>query len=386
MENLINRSYDIIIIGAGFTGCALAYQFSKAKVKTLLLESGSICSGTSAACAGRVQVIESETEEYLKIVKQGFLKIPSLEEELNIDLEWELPGHLTLFFSDDEINFYKEKVSQLNSLGLEADFINCQDVQILEPYITPDNCLYAVRSVEGHINPFNFCFGYLKTARQHQATILTHQKVVGFELNNQKITAVLTKDHVYYGNIIIFAGGAWTAQLTSLIDVDIPIQFTKAEAFVSEPVPSIINHHIGTTGFYKSVHGSEKSVTLGVGQHRNGSLLISNAITPTMEIDKSSSHWGFPAINQQFARLFPKLHSIKILRTWAAPSPFAKDYLPVTGWLPQLDNVYVAAAFHLAIPTIPLFSEEICHQILEPGNQKAKDFLSPYSPARFFKG
>ncbi len=384
MKTHCDQSYDIIIIGAGFTGCALAYQFSKAKAKTLLLESSAPCSGTSAACAGRVQVIESETKEYLKIVKEGFQKIPTLEEELNIDLEWEIPGHLTLLFSEKDLNFYEVKVEQLHSLGLDAEILDPATLQKLEPYIELNNCIGAVRSVEGRINPFNFCFGYLNGARQHQATILPHQKVVGFEINSQTITAVHTQNNVFYGKTIILATGAWTAHIGNLLNVDIPIRYTKAEALVSEPIRKVLNHHIGTTGFYKSVHGDERSVTLGVGQHHNGSLIISNAITPTNEIARASSDWGLPSISHEFKKFFPNLGPVNVLRTWSAPSPFAKDFIPVVGWLPQFENVYLAAAFHLAIPTIPLFSEKISKHILDGENNIEAIFLESYSPSRFF--
>lgn len=382
--NQSKEHYDIIIIGGGFAGCALAYHFSKTKLKTLLIEQKNICSGTSAACAGRVQIIESETEDYLKIVHEGFMKIPSLSDELAIDFEWELPGHLTLINSEDTYQFMQEKVNLLNSHGLTAEMVDLKLLQKLEPHLNLSNILAAVYSLEGHINPFRFCFGYLNAGRKNKAKIETNQRVIKFSIHHQKITEVHTKDKIYSGNTIILASGAWTNQLTSLLEIEIPIFFTKAEALVSEPLPKIISHHIGTSGFYESVHGNDRTVTFGIGQHRNGCLLISNAISPGKKINRFSSEWGLPAISDLFQKHFPTIPSVKILRTWSAPSPFAKDYLPVIGWVPGFNNLYIAAAFHLAIPTIPLFSEKIKDHILSPHDQSVQKFLIPFSPARFF--
>lgn len=384
MKFINNELYDIIIIGAGFTGCALAYQFSKAGLKTLVLESGHLCSGTSVACAGRVQLIESETQDYLKIVKDGFQKIASLEQELEIDLEWETPGHITLFNDDHDVYFYQKKVAQLRSIGLEAEIIDPSILRKIEPILSLGNNLGAALSTEGHVNPFNFGFGYYKAARNNSAIFLFHQEVIGFETKNRIITEVITKEAKYYGQIIILATGAWTRQVSKFLRIQIPINFTKAEAMVTEPTAKVLDHHIGTTGFYKSVHGQNRTVTLGVGQHRNGCLLISNAITPTNSINRRSTFWGMPAISTQFSKLLPSCNNLNILRTWSAPSPFSRDFLPVTGWLPQFANIYVAAAFHLAIATIPIFSEKIVSHVTDLENRSAAEFLAPFFPARFF--
>ncbi|HSM23987.1 MAG TPA: FAD-dependent oxidoreductase, partial [Anaerolineaceae bacterium] len=214
--NQSKQHYDVIIIGGGFAGCALAYHFSKAKLKTLLLEQKNICSGTSAACAGRAQIIESETEDYLKIVHEGFLKIPSLNEELDVDLEWELPGHLTLIKSEENYQSMQKKISLLNNHGINSEMLDMQSLQKLEPNLCLDNILAAVYSAEGHINPFRFCFGFLNAARRNNAKIVTHQKVIKFSTSKNKITSVHTTDNVYSGDTIILASGAWTNQITRL--------------------------------------------------------------------------------------------------------------------------------------------------------------------------
>lgn len=377
-------NYDIIIIGAGFAGCALAYQFSKENVKSLLIEAGGICSGTSSACAGRAQIIESQTDEYLKIVLAGFSKLPDLGKELEIDLEWETPGHLTLLFSDQELIKFKELTSKLNSYGIDAEIKDSESLNKLEPYLHAKNSRGAAYSLEGHLNPFKFCVGYLNAARKNGVDIKLHSLVTNFQINNQKVLGVFANGELYSSHVVILATGAWTGSLSRILNCELPLSFTKAEALVSQPLPKILSHHIGISGFYEAVHGQDKIVTLGVGQHHNGCLVISNAIQPATIIDRSSSAWGMPSISNQLQKFFPILDPINILRTWSAPSPFSNDSLPIIGWLPHYDNLYIATAFHLAIPTIPLLTEGIMQHILKSDEEKHSDFLKPFSPDRFF--
>jgi glycine/D-amino acid oxidase-like deaminating enzyme len=146
-------------------------------------------------------------------------------------------------------------------------------------------------------------------------------------------------------------------------------------------LPPLIHRHVGMSGFYEVVHGQERSVTLGLGQHRNGALVISNAIRQAAAIDRHSTLWGMTAILEALVEIFPLLRDVRIVRSWAAPSPFLPDYLPSIGWMPGVENLYVAAGFHLAIPTIPLFAPEIARVLL--GARDAGSILAPFSPARF---
>ncbi len=377
--------FDIIIIGGGFAGSALAYQFSKNKLSTLLIESGDICSGTSAACAGRAQIFDSETPEYLNIVHQGYSKLPDLGKELEIDLEWETPGHITLYSSEKLLSDQTEKISWLRNLGLHAELLDPETTRKIEPLLDMENFIGAIYAEEGHLNPFKFCWGYISAAQKRGVIIEHHTKVNGLILDKNKVLGVQTSKQKHYGKTIVLATGAWSASFLRPYGIDIPISFTKAEAMVSEPLPRIFNHHIGTSGFYESVHGDNRSVTLGLGQHKNGCLLISNAIQPAQEIHRESSAWGMPTINQQMTQFFPSLSEIRIVRTWSAPSPFSEDFHPVVGWLPQYDNLYLASAFHLAIPTIPIMSEKIADHILGRNQEPTKKFLEPFSPQRFSK-
>jgi len=378
-----DNNYDIAIIGGGLAGTALAYFLTKDGAKVLLLEAGSICSGTSAACAGRAQIIESETPEYLDLVLAGLSRLNGLSTELDTDLEWEMPGHLTLLFNEDQWRQYETLTRRLNTHGVEANMLDIPALQQAEPYLQADSCIGAAYSTEGHVNPFKLCMGFANAARRNGAMLLTNTPITGFETQVNKISRVKAENDSYSADIVILAAGAWSGKLAKLAGSNLPMRFTHAEAFVTEPLPKVIHHHIGISGFYEAVHGSERTVTLGLGQHPNGTLVVSNAIQQAEEIDIASTAWGMPAIARACSQFFPALNRARIMRTWAMPSPFLPDFLPALGWLPGLDNLYIAAGFHLAVPTIPILAESIANFILHPNNKKSFSSLAPFSPERF---
>ena len=76
-------TFDVIVIGGGFLGLSSAYHLSKIGVRTLLLESGDIGGGTSAACSGRAQVCEGRLDPLnLSLIRDGLKRHATLEDEL----------------------------------------------------------------------------------------------------------------------------------------------------------------------------------------------------------------------------------------------------------------------------------------------------------------
>lgn len=374
---------DVIIVGGGFAGTVLTYYLSKVGGRVVLLEAGSLGCGSSGACAGRVQLIESETEEYLDLVLLGFNRLATIREELNIDLEWELPGHITLLSTIEQWNVYQDRVNRLRRKGVTAEMLDCDALQRYEPALSVRGLLGAAYSQEGHLNPFNLLMGYANAARQLGATILTQTPIIGFQVQNGSILKVLSKEQKFVANTVVLACGAWTGIVANWAGGELPMRFTHAEALVTEPLPRIIRHHVGMAGFYETVHGSKPTVTLGVGQHPNGTLVVSNAIQQFSEIDKTSTAWGMPALSSAVRKYFPTLSKVRVVRTWAAPSPFLPDYLPAVGWMPGFENLFVLAGLHLAIPTVPILAEWSAKMILERQDIPS---LASFSPKRFKLG
>jgi sarcosine oxidase subunit beta len=374
--------WDVIIIGGGFAGMALAYYASKQGAHCLVLEAGDLCRGSSGACAGRVQVIDSHPGKYLDLVLAGYNRLQTLGVELGTDLEWETPGHLNLIADEATWQAESARLTGLIEHGMHVEMLDRASLRSAEPNLKVDKLLGASHSPEGHINPFRLCFGYANAATSLGTTIYSHTPVTGFEMDAGKVAAVQTPSGDYFAEVVVVACGAWSGEVLGKARQRFPIQFTHAEALVTEPLPPVLQHHISPAGFYDAVHGNKRAVALGVGQHRNGTLVISNAIQGAESVDMDSTCWGLPALSHAFGVYFPDLIKTRVIRTWAAPSPFMPDKRPALGWMENCDNLYIAAGFHLALPTIPILCEQAAGEIL---TQEPDHALSAFRPQRFEK-
>ena len=377
---MTGQNYDFIVVGGGLAGAAISYALSAQKTRVLLLEAHDICGGSSGACAGRAQIFDCESESYLDLVLAGFSKLDGLKDELECDLEWETPGHLALIQDVESWDDCARKVSWLKCRNIPADMLDQAQLKEELPILQAESFLGAAYAHEGHLNPFYLCRGYLNAAQRRGVKIMTHSPVIDFQMKSARVTGVRIPENTFSCAQVIVAGGAWSRELLSMVGFDLPVRFTHAEAMITEKLPPLISHHIGMTGFYETVHSGSQSVVLGFGQHPNGTVLISNAIQNATAIDMDSTYWGMPALAGALQSYFPVFGKTRIMRTWAAPSPFLPDFSPAIGWVPELDNLFVAAGFHLAVPTIPVLCEDIAESMMIG---KPIERLMPFSPQRF---
>lgn len=376
-------NYDVIVVGGGFAGVATAYHLARRGASVLLLEAEGLGSGTSGACAGRAQVSESHGGVHLELVLAGLARLETLEEELDAGFEWRRLGNLMLIEREDHWRAWTEKVAQLTERGVPAAMLDRREVEEKEPALDATGFRGAAWCLEGHLNPFAYCQAYAAAARREGAVLRERAPVVGFDRAEARITAVHTSDDLFHAGTVMIAAGAWTSRLLQQAGATLPVQHTHAEAMISERLAPFLHNHVGLADFYETIHGESRAVSVGVAQQAAGTLLVTEAVEMGTALHRRNSHWGAPGMARDLLDLFPTLAGVRILRAWAAPSPFLPDEQPAIGWMPGLDNLFVATCFHLTITTIPILSEMMSAMILR---QKHFSELDPFSPARFGEG
>jgi sarcosine oxidase subunit beta len=375
-------NYDVAIVGGGFAGLAIAWRLAQRGVSVLLLEANALGSGTSGACAGRAQLSESHRGLHLDLVLAGLAQLSTLEAELEADFEWRWLGNLMLIDRPAHWEWWTEQVAHLQQRGVAAAMLDQPALAEAEPLLNSHKFMGAAWCREGHLNPHKLCHALARAARRHGAELRSHSPVIGFERTGQRITAIHTPGERVFADTVLVTAGAWTAELLAMAGIRLPVQFTHAEALISEPLPPLLHHHLGLADFYETIHTAPQAVSIGLAQQKSGTLLITEAVEMTPEIHRRNSGWGLPAIARELLALFPALANVRITRAWAAPSPFLPDEHPAIGWAPGMDNLFVATCFHLTITTIPRLSQLIAGLILgetvEPG-------LAAFAPDRFFE-
>ncbi|MFN2224808.1 MAG: NAD(P)/FAD-dependent oxidoreductase [Anaerolineae bacterium] len=381
--------YDVIVVGGGMLGLSTAYHLARRGARILLLQAGDLGGGTSAACSGRAQVAEGHLDPLnIRLIREGLARLETLEEELGTGFEWRRAGFLALIPAPDEggtgaqplWHEWAERAKIFTAAGIPTEVLDRQALQEVEPHLNTEGLLGAGYAVEGLLNPFLFCWAYAQAARRHGAILRPQTPVTAMRVAGRRVVAVQAGGAWLEADRVAVMCGAWTPQVAQMAGAEAPIRHTHAEAFITEPVSLDLHNTIEMADFYERIHGRDRAVAVGFSPDPHGALIVTEAVARTDKLHRLSSSWGLSGMANELLQLYPALAGVRAVRGWAIPTAFTPDDEPVVGWLPERDNLFVAAAFMETITAVPVASEWMAGMIL--GDSPPAD-LALFAPDRF---
>ena len=213
--------YDIIIIGAGVSGCAIARELSRKKASILVVErEEDVCCGTSKANSAIVHAGYDAKHGTLmaKLNVQGSRMMPGLAKEL--DFHYENNGSLVVMMSEDDrpgLNALYENGLKNGVEGLRI--IEQEELRSLEPNIS-DNAVAALYAPTGAIVcPFGLTFALAENAAWNGAQFQFDSEVTGIEKieGGWKVTTV---KGALEAKVVVNAAGVYADKLHNMVSDD----------------------------------------------------------------------------------------------------------------------------------------------------------------------
>ena len=166
--------YDVVIIGGGVIGCAVARELSRYQGRMVLLEKASdLCEGTSKANSGIVHAGHDARPGSLKAHFNvlGNQKMEALSKEL--DFSFKRNGSMVLCFHEEE----RGKLEQLMQQGIQngvkdLEILDAAAAKALEPNLSEE--VVAVLNVPngGIVCPFGLTIALAENASRASLLLL----------------------------------------------------------------------------------------------------------------------------------------------------------------------------------------------------------------------
>ena len=227
--------YDVIIIGAGASGSAIARELSRYQGKFCVLEKETdVCCGTSKANSGIVHAGFDAEEGSLmaKLNVEGNKMMEKLSKEL--DFSYQKNGSLVVCTNESEVEKLNELLERGKRNGVEGlQILDREELKALEPNISDEAVAALYAPTGGIVCPFGLTIAFAENAAQNGVEFCLDQEVKKIERRIAGGYRICTQDTMYETKVIVNAAGVYADVFHNMVsEKKIHITARKGEYFL----------------------------------------------------------------------------------------------------------------------------------------------------------
>ena len=313
--------YDVVVIGAGLVGGAIAYGLVRAGQRVAVLDEEDATYRASRGNFGLVWVQGKGVgrPEYAlwsrASSERWFALAEALVEDCGLAPCYERPGGVIPALTDDELSDLESMLDGLRravgNAGYDYEILDSARVRELLPACGPEVVGGTYSPCDGHANPLKLMRGLHASLAGLGADYLTGARVDdigalsggGFEVRTERGTIAASK--------VVIAAGHGSRALGAMVGLDVPVHPEHGQIVVTERTAPWLGHP-----------------TLGVRQTDEGSLLL-GASQEERGFDTTVLARTSRDIAHRAVRVFPCLAALRVVRTWGALRVMTPDGFPI---------------------------------------------------------
>lgn len=349
MEPTIHK--DVVIIGGGIIGAAIAYYGAKAGLDITVVEKNEIASGTSSRCDGNILAIDKDPGFDSQMSLKSQELVHELSQTLTLPFEYRNPGSILVCESDAEMEAAEKWVRQQQAAGLSFNMLDRADLRHESNYFADDLYGGLECKTDSTVNPYMLTFSMLHDAKLLGATVHTHTEVRSIACDANGHFRLETSRGVMTANKVVNAAGIWAPIIGKMVGVQVPIYPRKGHIIVASRQETVGVRKVMEFGYLISKFGGERMVD-ELTEKYGVALVFEPTESQNFLLGSSREFVGFDTtvnyrvlevMARRVLRFYPKIADMTIIRSYAGLRPWTEDHLPIISAVDELPNYFVAA-------------------------------------------
>ncbi len=328
-----NKSYDVIVIGAGSVGVPIALSLAKRKYSVLVIDQqhGPGQENNKKAIGG-VRATHSDYGK-IQIAKQSIEIFSTWQEQYGVDIGWRSHGYSYPAYDEQIEKNLKGLMKIQRSYGLNIRWLEADEYEDLVPGIVKDGLRGSTFAPEdGNCSPLLAMSAMYFRSVENGAEYAFAEKVLHIKMHKDSAEVKTDKNH-YYAATIVNAAGSYAKEIGEMVGISIPVEPDNHEAGITEPVKQFFKPMV------VDMRKAPGSANFYFYQNHEGQVVF--CITPEppiLGIDNRSTSEFLPMCSKRMLQIYPRLRYLRVRRTWRGQYPMTPDGFPIVGALEEMPN------------------------------------------------
>jgi glycine/D-amino acid oxidase-like deaminating enzyme len=329
----MSPSPDVVVVGGGIVGIAVAASCARRGLSVTLCEAGGLAQGASGRNQGLV--IGPHHPSIEPIARRTLALFLELHERSGYSFAFDRDPHGCLMLSDEG-----------------GERLGAAELRAAEPLLAPHIESAELNLDARRIDPGAAAAALAAEARAAGADIRTGCAVRELRRRGGDVTGVLTDDGLIEAGTVVVAAGPWSWRVCRSLPYDVPVRGVRGWIIVTRPARFRLRHAIEeewtrpappAPTLAQVAHGSEPApyVACVLQQDAVGRVLVGSSLHgATSDADEA------PETRREIARravaLMPALAGLAIAETRSCQRPYSPDGLPLIGPYPGAGGLVLA--------------------------------------------
>ena len=344
---------DVVVVGAGIVGAAVAYESARAGAAVTLLDKSLPASGVtgdSFAWVGGPRggdvpdaswpLRRRVVDEYRRLE----VEVPDVRVRWTGSFVWD-----------------GQRFPAPDQLGPDERLVDAAEVSRWEPHLAVPPARALHRDSDGAVDPVATTDALVRAARHRGARVLLGAAVTGLRVQERRAVGVDSSEGFLPSRTVVIAAGVDAPLLCAPLGFDLPIA----------PSPALLLRFTGPPGVVRTLLASPD---LEVREAADGVLLVAASYQGELDHD-DLDRTGQETLDRLIAT-FAGANHVRLVSVRVASRPMPADGLPIVGPVPGIHGVYLAV-MHSGVSLAPVVGRLVAMEVLHGAQAEELDGVRP---------
>ncbi len=363
---------DVIIIGAGIIGLAIAERLSHEGLLVRIFDSGAAGQEASAAAAGMLaphaEAAQSTPAQLTRLFEASHALYPRFIDEVEsrsgMKVGFRTGGSLSVALDYQEARVLAGLLGRMQEADRHVQELDSHDLRKLQPGLSEQAQAGLFFPDDAFVNNRELVQALLAATQKNGAELFENMPVLEVLISGGRATGIRTADGRFSGGTVVVAAGCWSGLITDSIKLEVrPIRGQIVRLQVEK---QFLSHLIHSSSCY-------------IVPWPDGRTLVGSTLE-NVGFNKKTTAQGIHELLRAAIEVVPDIGRAAVIDTWAGLRPDTRDNLPVLGRT-DIDSLILATGhFRNGILLTPI-TAQLISELIFGGTPSIP--LSPFQLDRF---